>query len=145
MVYIKFEQIAHRTGNLMNARVAELEHFIATLADQVVVLAETIGLFVMAGILPELMALHQSCIHQEVECIVNRGPAHLVAALFHLQEQGVYIEMRFMGVDFVEYGVAFRCFALTRALEICCEKFADFFLYLFDALSGCLIHTGKNP
>jgi len=67
VVYIKLEQIAHRAGNLVYPWIAKFEHLVATLANEVVVLAETISLFVMAGILAELMAFHQTRIYQQVD------------------------------------------------------------------------------
>ena len=93
--------------------IAKFEHLVATLANEVVVLAETISLFVMAGILPELMAFHQPGVDEQIERIVYRCPAHLIATLLHLQEQGIDVEMGLVRIDFVEYGVALRCFALT--------------------------------
>ena len=63
----------HQGLDLLDARIAELDHRSALLADDVVVLAVAVGALVIALVLPELMALHQAAFHEEVQRIVHGG------------------------------------------------------------------------
>jgi hypothetical protein len=60
----EFQQLAHGASDLLYARITKLKYFFAMIANQVVVLFVSKSLFVMRGILPELVAFYQARFYQ---------------------------------------------------------------------------------
>jgi hypothetical protein len=63
-IYIEFKQTAHGGADLLHAWIAKLHNFFAVIANKVVVLFVSIRLFVMAGVLTELVSFYQSRFYQ---------------------------------------------------------------------------------
>ncbi len=138
VVHLKTQQFAHSRFDLLNARITEFEHFVTVQAYQVIVLTETVTLFVHCHVLSELMAFYQTAVQQQVERIVDRCAAYPVFAVLHVDEQRIHIKMFFMRVNFVEYGVAFRRLPLLVLFKIGRKDLSDFQLYLLDFITRAL-------
>ena len=139
VIHFKAQHFAHSRFDLLYARIAELEHFVAMQADQVIVLTETVTLLVHRHVLSELMAFYQTAVQQQVERIVYRCAAYTVLAVLHVDEQRIHIKMFFMRVNFVEYGVAFRRLPLLVLFKIGRKDLSDLQLYLLDFVA-CALH-----
>jgi hypothetical protein len=58
------KKLAHSTGDLLYAWVAELQYFVTSVANKMVVLFVAKCLFKEAGVFAELVFFHQSRIYQ---------------------------------------------------------------------------------
>jgi len=115
---IELQQLTHGVLDLLNSRVAKLEHFATVRTDEVVMLFITIRLFVECQIFPELVPFYQITTHEQIQGVVHRGPAYAVALIFHVDIQRFCIEVIVSAVDFFEYGKAFRRLAKAVIFEV---------------------------
>jgi len=115
---IKFQQFAHGVFDLLNARVAKLEHFAAVLADEMVVLFVAMRFLVERQIFAELVPFHQITTHQEVEGVVHRGPAYAATLSFHVEIQRFCVKVVVAPVNFFEYGKALRRLAESVIFKV---------------------------
>lgn len=127
--YIELQQLAHGAFDLLNARIAELEDAVAHVADQVIVLPETVRSLIQREVLAKLVLGHQTCIQQQIERIVYRSPAYAVVPVLHVNIQGLYIKMFFAGIDLVKDGKTFGRLALLLLLQKLYEQLLYFLLY----------------
>ena len=63
-IYIEFKQTAHSGTDLLHAWIAKLHYFFAVIANKVVVLSVSIRLFVVAGVLSELVSFYEARFYQ---------------------------------------------------------------------------------
>ena len=80
------------------------------------------------------MAHHQTDLHQEIERVVERGPADReVILLYHLRLELIKGEEAFMAVDGTQDGITLRRLAMTSHLKIVIQNACD-------RLDYCLLH-----
>ena len=102
----------------MNARVAEFDHFVALGADDVVVLTVAVAFFVLRQVAAELVPAYQAVLDQQIQRIIDGGPAYLQALLLHAGVELLDIEVAGTGVYFLQNGVALRRFAQAFIFEV---------------------------
>lgn len=103
--------------SFLDAFVRKFGYFSAVGANQVLVDVVVAGLFVLSGLVPELVFDNQFAFQQQLQCVVNRGQADAEVVL-HVVEQGFRIEMRAIGINPLQDGIAFHGFAATVRFQI---------------------------
>ena len=73
--YLKIQQIPHRRLDLLDARIAKLNHFTTIHTDEMVMLLKAMGLFILRQVLAKLVLGDQVTTDQELEGIVYCSPA----------------------------------------------------------------------
>lgn len=81
---LKLEEVAHHVFYLLYPGVAKLNDFATVAADDVIVLFETIGLFILSEVLAKLVLGHQVASDQQVQSIIDGSPAHPVILGLHV-------------------------------------------------------------
>lgn len=132
MRYLESQQATHGSFDLLQTGVAEFQNLIAVQADQMVVLSRAETLLVHCNIGAELVPFNKAAIQQQVECIIDRCSAHMVLPVFHLNEEGIHIEVVFVGINLVENGIPLGGLALFLPLQISGEDLADFQFYAIE-------------
>lgn len=106
----KIQQLAHHVFDLLHTRIAKFYHFPAVGADDVVVLFETIGFFVLRKVAAKLVLFHQIEIDQKFQRVVHRSATDAVAAVFHVDIKCLRVEVVVALVNFLQNGKPFRGF-----------------------------------
>ena len=126
-------EFASSLDNLFNPGIAELDHIAGIHFNQVVVLHAPVGLFELCNVLSELMLYHQAAIEEQLYGIVESGPADPVVFVLHEDVERLDIEMAVPGIDLIQDGITFGCFAVPLLLQIVSED-------LLYSLFGLLLH-----
>jgi len=111
--------------DFQQARVAELHHLFRLNVNEMVVLAELVGAFVLGAVVPKLVLDDQSAVQQQFDGVVERRPTDEVLVVLHLVVERVDVEMPVGGVDFLEDGKAFRRLAQFPLLKVFDEYLLD--------------------
>ena len=85
--------LLNRPLNLQQSRVAKLHDGLRLQVDEMVVLTELVGAFVLRTVVPELMLDDQTAVEQQVDSIILCGSTDAVLVVFHLVVQRVDVEM----------------------------------------------------
>jgi hypothetical protein len=128
----KVQDIADHRLDLLDARIAEFKDVIAVAADEVVVLAEGIGLLETTRVFSELVALDEFAIHQQFQRIVNGRAGNPVSLIFHMNEKRFHVEVIGQRIDFFEYVVAFFRLAVMISFEVIIKYFLNGLLRVFQ-------------
>ena len=126
-------KLAGRLDNLLDPRIAELDHIARIHVDQMVVLHAAVSFLELGDVLAELMFYHKAAVQQKLNGIVQRGPAYPVVLVLHEDIEGFYIEVAVPGIDLVQNGIAFGCLTVPLSFKIISED-------LLDSLFGLLLH-----
>ena len=78
MYHIKLQQLFHGILNVLNSRIAELNHFVTIGANQMIMLTIAERFFILRQILPELMFCNKIALHQQIQRVINSSAAHLI-------------------------------------------------------------------
>jgi len=97
-----------------------------------VVLAIKIRLLILCLIFAKLVFPNQLAFQQKLNGVVERGPAYPVLFVFHIDIEGFYIKMVVTIIDFLEYGIPFRCFPMSIFLQEGGKYAFDYFLILIE-------------
>jgi len=108
----------YRRFDVLDARIAEFDDFSGIGADDMVVLLGAVRFFKLGDVLSELVLADQVAGEQQFNCVVERCAGNPVILVFHLDVQGLDVEMAGIIVDFYEYGEAFRSFPVPILFEI---------------------------
>jgi hypothetical protein len=135
---LEFQEFAHRCLDLVDAGVAKLEDLPAVGANQVVVLLEAVGFFVQRQVFAELVPHDEAAGHEQIQRIIDSGPADPVALVFHVDVQGFGVEVVISAVDFFEDGKALRRFPKSVLLEVGSE---NGFYFLDDSFFISHVHA----
>ena len=119
----------HMLNNFLEPGVGKLFHFPAYLTNDMLVLLVVISPFELGDVITELMLDDEFTIQEKVNRVVQRGPTHPVILVLHKHVQGLYIEMPRVGIYFIQYGIAFRRFAMPLLLQVIRKNFFYRFLY----------------
>jgi hypothetical protein len=127
---VKIEQIANHRLDILDAGVAKLDNFRAIGANNVVVLLETVGFFVLRQVASELMFSHQIAIDQQLERVVNRCSTNPITLVFHVNIQRFGVKMVVAAVNFLQNCVPFGRFSERTFLQMRGKYRGDFFYYV---------------
>jgi hypothetical protein len=83
MQHFKIQQFPNHRLNIVNPGITKLNHFITICANQVVMLAKSIGLLILSKIFTKLMLADKVTFHKDIQRIVNRRSANPVIFIFH--------------------------------------------------------------
>ena len=86
------------------ARVTEFHDTLRLQIDEMVVLAELVGAFVLRTVVSKLVFDDQTAVEQQVDSVIQSGSADAVLVVFHAVIQRVDVEMPVSSVDFLEDG-----------------------------------------
>lgn len=128
LVNFEMKNIAHHAAYLLQARVAELMHFIAARAYQVVVLPVAVGALIQGHIIAELVLYHQARVKKQVQRIIHCGAAYVVVLILHLEVKHFHIEMVAAAVDLLQYRKSLQSLPLLLLLEVLAENFRHLFI-----------------
>lgn len=103
-LYFHVENLGHHIPDALDARVTELEQMITLLADQMIVLPETVTPLVLGLLVSELMADYQITVNQQFQRIVYRGPGNGYLLLFQANKQLISVEVVCGIIDLFEDG-----------------------------------------
>lgn len=103
---------------LLNARIAELENFIAILADQMIMLLVRIRSFKLGLVAAELVACDQPAFQQKLDRIVQCRTADAVFFIFHKNIQRLNIKMPALRIDLIQDRKTFRGFPVALFSEV---------------------------
>lgn len=98
---IKLHHVAYHLLNILHPRVAEFCYLVAVRTDEVVVLAASVGSFVLSLIAAKLVLGYQIALYEHIERVIDRCSAHLVLFVFHRNVEFFYVEVVVSGVDFL--------------------------------------------
>ncbi len=76
------------------------------------------------------MLAYQVILHEQIQCVVHRGPANLVVFVFHADVKRFYIKMPRPGIDLLQDSVSFRRFAQAFALQVGGKDLFYFFKFM---------------
>ncbi len=79
------------------------------------------------------MLAHQLTIQQQLNGVIERGPAYPVVFIFHQYVKRLYVKVLIMVIDLLENGIALGRFPLLVLLQI----FSESLLYNFEILVSC--------
>ena len=113
--------------DVLDPRITKLQHFATFSADQMIVLLVCIGFFELRQVFTELMLADQVTGQQQVNGVVERGPAHPVVLILHLQVERFHVKMTFMVVDLFQYGKPFGGFPMLVFFQVSGKDLSDFF------------------
>ena len=114
----------------LNPWITELSNFIGVGQDNVVMLLILERLFKVRRILTELVFANQVAIQQELDGVVERGPAHRIALLLHLSEKCFHIKMSGKFINLAKNSEALWGFPVLVSLQISRKDGSYFFLQL---------------
>jgi hypothetical protein len=117
MLYLELVNLTDHLLDALDARIAKLEKLIAVNANQVIVLPVTEGTLVLGLIGSKLVPYDQVAVEEEVECIVDGGPADAATSGPHAREKFIGVDMVCGGIDHVEHCEPFGCLALVPFLQ----------------------------
>ena len=92
----ELQHILRGTLDLHDPRVTELKHLLTVGADEMVVLAVLVRLLELRHVLAELVLYHQAGFQQDLDVVIQRGPAHPVFFILHHEVQLFDVEMPLM-------------------------------------------------
>ena len=98
----------NRPLDFKQAWVTKLHDALRFQIDEMVVLAELVGAFVLRTVVPKLVFDDQAAVEQQVDGVVQSGSADTVLVVFHAVIQRVDVEMPIGGVDFLQDGKTLR-------------------------------------
>ena len=101
----------YRPLDFKQARVTEFHDTLRLQIDEMVVLAELVGAFVLRTVVPKLVFDDQTAVEQQVDGVIQSGSADAVLVVFHAVIQRVDVEMPVSSVDFLEDGKSLRSLA----------------------------------
>ena len=93
--------LLNRTLYFKQSRVTKLHHGFRLQVDEMVVLAELVGAFVLCAVVPELVLNDQSAVQQQVDSIIQGGATDAVLVVLHPVVQRVDVEVPVGGIDFL--------------------------------------------
>lgn len=93
MAWHKIVQLAGCFDDLLNPRITEFDHIARIHIDQVVMLHAMVCFFKLCDILSELMFDHEAAVQQQLDSIVQGGPADPVVLILHKDIERLYIEV----------------------------------------------------
>ena len=132
----EIEEFAHHVFDLLYPGVAEFHHLATMSTDDVIVLFEAVGFFVLRKVSAELVLFYQIEVDQQFQCIVHRGSADTVAAVFHVDVKRFGIEVVGALVNFFQNSEPFRGFAEAAFFQLCGKDFEhlldDFLLVAWE-------------
>ena len=108
----------------VNAGVAELHHFMAFGANNVVVLAVPVAFLVLGKVAAELVLANEALLDQKVQGVVDGGTAHLQPTLLHAGVKLFDIEVTGTSIYFFENGIPLAGFAQAFVFEMGGEELA---------------------
>lgn len=108
---INIKHILQRLLDILNSWVAKFQHLSAIRHQDMVVLSESIGFFILGEVLTKLVPGHKITFYQQVKRIVYGSPTYPVVFVFHADVQSFHIEMTRFAVNLLQYGIALRRFA----------------------------------
>ena len=114
--------------DILNTRVAKLEHISSIHENNVVMLLILVGAFKVCCILAKLMFSNKVTRKKQIDSIVKRGAGNTVLFVLHVSIERLYIKMPRVIVDFTKYGIALGCFPMFVLLQISSENSFDLFL-----------------
>lgn len=112
------EQGADHVLDLAHTGIAKLQHLAAIQTDEVVMLPESITFLIDRLPRAKLMALDEVAFDEQVQGIVDRGAAHAVILVFHVEVERLHIKMVGATVDFLQYRKPLGRLALPALVEI---------------------------
>lgn len=132
MAWNEIVQFACCLDDLINSRITKLNDITGFQIYEVIMLNALISLFKLRYVSSKLMFDHKVTVKKEFNRIIEGCPTYPVVFILHKNIEGFDIKVSFPGVDFIEYGIPFRSFAMTFLFQILCEYLLNSFL--------CLIH-----
>ena len=135
-LHVELEEFLDRVLDCLDAGIAKLHHPVTVEADQVIVLATAEGPLIERLTFSKLMTCDEVGLGQEVERIINGGPAYRMALLPDVIIEGLHIVMPGCAVDHFQNGIALRGFPKLPRLQIIGESFFDFVKDLILRLHG---------
>lgn len=105
---VESKEVAHRILDLLNTRIAKLEHLTAFKTNYMIMLFVSVRLLVLIEIFPKLVLSDKVAINEDLEGVVDSCAANTVIALFHMQVQRFCIEVIIPQVDLFENGKSLR-------------------------------------
>jgi len=100
MFDFEFQQIANHALNLVYPWITEFNNFTTINANHMIMLVVTVRFFKLGHVFTKLMFGHQITGNKQFQCIVHGSPAYSVFLIFHMDVEGLYIEMIVSGIDF---------------------------------------------
>src|SRR5690554_2400911 len=134
---VKVQHFTHGILYILDPWITKLFYLMAFRTDQVIVLLIAVGLFILCQVLPKLMFGDQIAFYQQIQCIVNRGPAYPVIFIFHTDIEGFYIKMASPSIYFLQYCIPFRSLPELLIFKIRCK-------YFFYLLKERLVQSHDN-
>lgn len=133
----------YRFFNGLYPWVAKLDNLAGIGHYDVVMLLIKIRLFIVALVLPELVAAHQAAFQQQLYRVIQRGTAYTVVFVFHFDIERLNIKMLLAVVYFLQDCVALRGFPVAFVFK---EFREDVFynILIFIIFHGMGINTCKG-
>ena len=100
------------------SRVAKLHHGLGLQVDEMVVLAEFVGAFILRTVVPKLVLDDQTAIQHQLDGVIQGGTTDAVLVVFHLVIERVDVEVPVGRVNLFQDGEPFRGLAQLLPLEI---------------------------
>ena len=119
------EQLFQCGLDLLDAWVAKFEDFTGVGQDDVIVLHDSVALFVLRYFLTELVLTNQVAIDEEFYGVVKGGAAHAGFVRLHLPVQLIDVKMPIEIIDFLQNGKTFRRLAVSVLFEVGLEEIAN--------------------
>ena len=94
--------------DVLKPGVAILQHLSCVEVNEMVVLPELVGTFILCAVVPELVLDHQIAVEQQLDGVVQGGAADTVFVVLHLVVERLNVEMAIGGIDLLKDGKAFR-------------------------------------
>jgi hypothetical protein len=112
------QYLFYGTLDVLNPRIAEFDYFMTLRANKMIVLLVSVGLLILSEIFTKLVFAYQIALNQQIQRIINCGPAHPVILVFHVDIEGFHIKMAISGIDFFQNGVPLRRFSQLLILKV---------------------------
>jgi len=85
----------------MDPGITKFNDFTAIDTNDVVMLVIAVRLFELSHIFPKLMFGNQVTGNKQLQCVVHCSPANPVFLVFHMDVEGLYIEVIISGINFL--------------------------------------------
>src|SRR5690625_8031146 len=107
---MEVHKLAHHVFDLLYSRITEFQYFATVYTNDVIMLFESIRLFILSNIFAELMPLDEIGIDQEFQCVIYSRSAYPGTLIFCLDIKRFCIEIDILHVYFVPRGLSIGVF-----------------------------------
>ncbi len=124
----ELQHVLRSSLDLHDPRVTELKHLFAVGADKMVVLAVLVRLLELRHVLSELVLHHQPGAKQDLDIVIQSGPAYPVLLVLHHEIQLLDVEMPFVRIYLIKDRESLRGLPVLVNFQVICQNFSNRFL-----------------